>query len=560
MHGKHDEIAPRARLARLRGPRAARGRARARRRRCSPARSPQSIDGATFARIQCTPDLQPTDVTGLAIYNQKTRDFEFRPGPVFANVVLVDEINRAMPKTQSALLEAMAERQVTVDGVTRPLPDPFLVIATENPIEQEGTFPLPEAQLDRFSLRTSLGYPALDDEVQIVEEQRHGHPLGAPRARGERRRGASAAEGGRGGLRRRADPALARRARARDAAARGRLDRRLGPRQPRARARPRAHGRSSRGASTSCPRTSRSSSCRCSATASSSRPRSSPRPAASAVTRRARAIRARSFELAPRPGRDDDLRRARRQQRLGTASEARGARSRSSRAAGCSGCRSASSAAPGAAPARTSSAAAPTAPATTSPRSTGTPRRSCRPRATTTSSSSAALRRRGAAGRAGLRPPPAMGDLPAALPPGSRSRRAGRRSSTDRGGAGAGARRRRVARLRASGEAYWLPPRSERLRRARHVDRPFDAPEDTLERGFAYLGGPRDLPTEERSCSSSPTSSSRPPPARGSGRSSTAGISCRSVSRTPSGSRASPPSAGRPRAVADPRAARVPFA
>ncbi len=103
----------------------------------------QTIEGASFARIQCTPDLQPTDVTGLAIYNQKTREFEFRPGPIFANIVLVDEINRAMPRTQSALLEAMAERQVTIDGVTRTLPSPFLVIATENPIEQEGTFPLP---------------------------------------------------------------------------------------------------------------------------------------------------------------------------------------------------------------------------------------------------------------------------------------------------------------------------------------------------------------------------------------------------------------------------------
>jgi MoxR-like ATPase len=138
----------------------------------------QTIEGATVSRIQCTPDLQPADVTGLSIYNQKTRDFEFRPGPVFANVVLVDEINRAMPKTQSALLEAMAERQVTVDGVTRQLPVPFIVIATENPIEQEGTFPLPEAQLDRFTLRTSLGYPAREDEARIVREQRHGHPLG----------------------------------------------------------------------------------------------------------------------------------------------------------------------------------------------------------------------------------------------------------------------------------------------------------------------------------------------------------------------------------------------
>ncbi len=137
----------------------------------------QSIEGATFSRIQCTPDLQPTDVTGLSIYNQKTREFEFRQGPVFANVVLVDEVNRAMPRTQSALLEAMAEGQVTVDGSARRLPEPFLVIATENPIEQEGTFPLPEAQLDRFALQTGLGYPSEDDEVSIVVAQRHGHPL-----------------------------------------------------------------------------------------------------------------------------------------------------------------------------------------------------------------------------------------------------------------------------------------------------------------------------------------------------------------------------------------------
>jgi len=137
----------------------------------------QSLDGATFARIQCTPDLQPTDVTGLSIYNQQTREFEFRPGPVFATILLVDEINRAMPRTQSALLEAMAERQVTIDGVTHALPEPFLVIATENPIDQEGTFPLPEAQLDRFALRSSLGYPARDEEVSIVVAQRRGHPL-----------------------------------------------------------------------------------------------------------------------------------------------------------------------------------------------------------------------------------------------------------------------------------------------------------------------------------------------------------------------------------------------
>jgi MoxR-like ATPase len=137
----------------------------------------QSIDGATPSRIQCTPDLQPTDVTGLSIFNQRDRDFEFRPGPIFANVVLVDEINRAMPKTQSALLEAMAEQQVTVDGETRVLPDPFLLLATENPIEYEGTFPLPEAQLDRFFLRTALGYPGAQEERRILAEQRSGHPL-----------------------------------------------------------------------------------------------------------------------------------------------------------------------------------------------------------------------------------------------------------------------------------------------------------------------------------------------------------------------------------------------
>jgi MoxR-like ATPase len=142
----------------------------------------QSIEGATTSRIQCTPDLQPTDVTGLSVYNQKEREFEFRTGPIFANVVLVDEINRAMPKTQSALLEAMAEHQVTVDGATRILPQPFLLMATENPIEYEGTFPLPEAQLDRFFLRTALGYPEAEDEMKILHEQRHGHPLAHLRA------------------------------------------------------------------------------------------------------------------------------------------------------------------------------------------------------------------------------------------------------------------------------------------------------------------------------------------------------------------------------------------
>ncbi len=136
-----------------------------------------SIDGVTTSRIQCTPDLQPTDVTGLSVFDQKTRDFEFRPGPIFTNVLLVDEINRATPKTQSALLEAMAEGQVTVDGATLRLPDPFFLLATENPIEYEGTFPLPEAQLDRFLLRTALGYPGVIEERRILEEQRFGHPL-----------------------------------------------------------------------------------------------------------------------------------------------------------------------------------------------------------------------------------------------------------------------------------------------------------------------------------------------------------------------------------------------
>jgi len=137
----------------------------------------KSISGAVGARIQCTPDLQPADVTGMSVYDQRSRDFEFRPGPVFANVVLVDEINRAMPKTQSALLEVMAERHVTVDGVTRPVPLPFLLLATENPIEYEGTFPLPEAQLDRFFLRTRLGYPSTEDELRVIDEQRVEHPL-----------------------------------------------------------------------------------------------------------------------------------------------------------------------------------------------------------------------------------------------------------------------------------------------------------------------------------------------------------------------------------------------
>jgi len=141
------------------------------------ARSLARSTGCSFRRIQFTPDLLPTDVTGVSIYNQKVGDFEFRPGPIMAQVVLADEINRATPKTQSALLEAMEERQTTVDGVTHTLPDPFIVLATQNPIEYEGTFPLPEAELDRFLLRIHLGYPSQVDEVAIMEAQQFAHPI-----------------------------------------------------------------------------------------------------------------------------------------------------------------------------------------------------------------------------------------------------------------------------------------------------------------------------------------------------------------------------------------------
>jgi MoxR-like ATPase len=133
--------------------------------------------GVVFSRIQFTPDMLPSDVTGVSIFNQQTRLFEFREGPIMAQIVLADEINRATPKTQSALLEAMEERQVTVDGITHMLPSPFMVLGTQNPIEYEGTFPLPEAQLDRFMLRIRLGYPALDDEVKILGDQQFHHPI-----------------------------------------------------------------------------------------------------------------------------------------------------------------------------------------------------------------------------------------------------------------------------------------------------------------------------------------------------------------------------------------------
>ena len=133
--------------------------------------------GCTFKRLQCTPDLLPTDVTGVSIFNQKMAEFEFRPGPVFAQTLLTDEINRATPRTQSALLEAMAERRVSVDGKTYTLKPPFLVIATQNPIDQEGTFPLPEAQLDRFLVRLSLGYPTLEEEGKMLQRMQKGHPI-----------------------------------------------------------------------------------------------------------------------------------------------------------------------------------------------------------------------------------------------------------------------------------------------------------------------------------------------------------------------------------------------
>lgn len=133
--------------------------------------------GCSFSRIQFTPDMLPSDVTGVSIFNQVSREFEFRPGPIVAQVVLADEINRATPKTQAALLEAMEERQVTVDGLTHYLPAPFIVLATQNPIEYEGTFQLPEAQLDRFLMRIRLGYPEMDGEIQVMDRQQFRHPL-----------------------------------------------------------------------------------------------------------------------------------------------------------------------------------------------------------------------------------------------------------------------------------------------------------------------------------------------------------------------------------------------
>jgi MoxR-like ATPase len=141
------------------------------------ARAVAASMGIGFKRLQCTPDLLPNDITGVSVFNQQASTFEFRPGPVFVHILLADEINRATPRTQAALLEAMQEHQVTVDGVTRPLPAPFLVLATQNPIEYEGTFPLPEAQLDRFLMRLSLGYLETDDEILMLHNLRKQHPI-----------------------------------------------------------------------------------------------------------------------------------------------------------------------------------------------------------------------------------------------------------------------------------------------------------------------------------------------------------------------------------------------
>jgi MoxR-like ATPase len=141
------------------------------------ARATAASLGLAFKRLQCTPDLLPNDITGVNVFNQQTSCFEFRPGPVFVNILLADEINRATPRAQAALLEAMQESQVTMDGITHPLPAPFLVLATQNPIEYEGTFPLPEAQLDRFLMRLSLGYPQEQEEIQILRRLRKEHPI-----------------------------------------------------------------------------------------------------------------------------------------------------------------------------------------------------------------------------------------------------------------------------------------------------------------------------------------------------------------------------------------------
>ena len=265
-----------------------------------------SIDGAIPQRIQCTPDLQPTDVTGLSVFDQRTRGFEFRPGPIFANVVLVDEINRATPKTQSALLEAMAEQQVTVDGVTRELPYPFLLIATENPIEYEGTFPLPEAQLDRFFLRTALGYPGRRGRAAHPHRAALRASARRPRAGRRPRGGARAPRGGAARLRRRrrstagSSSSCAQRASRSRSSSAARFEA-----ASRSSARP-APGRCSTAAATSSPRTSSGSSRRSSSIASSSRRASWPARAPRAGRRRSRSSALSCLELAPQPGSEED--------------------------------------------------------------------------------------------------------------------------------------------------------------------------------------------------------------------------------------------------------------
>ena len=214
----------------------------------------RSLD-CSFSRLQFTPDLLPSDVTGVNVFDQRTNAFEFRPGPVFANLLLVDEVNRASPKTQAALLECMQESQVTVDGVTYPLERPFMVIATQNPIEYEGTYPLPEAQLDRFTMRLELGYPPLADEAKMLDEQTHVPPLDSlePVA-GARTRSALAARGARG-LRRGEPQPLRRRApAARRAPTRGSTSARARARASRCSA-SRRRARSPTAATTSCPTT-----------------------------------------------------------------------------------------------------------------------------------------------------------------------------------------------------------------------------------------------------------------------------------------------------------------
>ena len=286
------------------------------------------------SRIQCTPDLQPTDVTGLAIFDQETREFEFRQGPIFANVVLVDEVNRAMPKTQSALLEAMAEQQVTVDGVTRALPDPFLLLATENPIEYEGTFPLPEAQLDRFFLRTALGYPvggrgAADRATSSGTCTRSsqlgagGHGRGDPRAAAPRSSDVYVDE-----VVRRWIVDLVRSTRELDA----RRDRRVGAGEPRARARRARLGAAAAVGAMSCRRTSSSCSCPSSRTGSCSSPASSPDARAAGGIDVIEELRRQCLELAPRPGPSGTTRCS--VARVCCRASSSGARSRSSRAAG----------------------------------------------------------------------------------------------------------------------------------------------------------------------------------------------------------------------------------